>query len=423
MKNKILPVFIILSLLIISLLNYYNKSIDILIQEEEIYSIADPNIRENEYTLILDNNKKLIAKPPEKENNKVQLNALSAALIDGKSGRVLYDKDGQVQKAMASTTKIMTCIVALENSSLDEIVTVSQYASTMPDVQLRIKKDEQYYMRDMLYSLMLESHNDVAVAIAEHVGGSVEGFASMMNQKAKELCCENTNFVTPNGLDADGHHTTAVEIAKIAIYAIQNEDFLSITNAANWTFSEITKGRSFMVSNKDKFLYMYDGAIGVKTGFTNNAGYCFVGAINQSDTIFVTSVLGSGWPPHKNYKWKDTCRLMDYGRDNYKEMDIFHPQTFVPIYVEGGKEKIVDLYYSDEIPLLMSSDDYIKIKFYMPKKLVAAVEKDTAIGEARYYVNDEFIKEVPIFTSDKIDKIDFEYCMDEIVSMWLNKLN
>ena len=423
MKNKILPVFIILSLLIISLLNYYNKSIDILIQEEEIYSIADPNIRENEYTLILDNNKKLIAKPPEKENNKVQLNALSAALIDGKSGRVLYDKDGQVQKAMASTTKIMTCIVALENSSLDEIVTVSQYASTMPDVQLRIKKDEQYYMRDMLYSLMLESHNDVAVAIAEHVGGSVEGFASMMNQKAKELCCENTNFVTPNGLDADGHHTTAVEIAKIASYAIQNEDFLSITNAANWTFSEITKGRSFMVSNKDKFLYMYDGAIGVKTGFTNNAGYCFVGAVNQNDNIFVSSVLGSGWPPHKNYKWKDTCSLMDYGRDNFKKIDIFHPQTFVPIYVEDGKEKIVDLYYSDEIHLLMSSDDYIKIKFYMPKKLVAAVEKYTAIGKARYYVNDEFIKEVPIFTSDKIDKVDFEYCMDEIVSMWLNKLN
>lgn len=423
MKNKILPVFITLSLLIISLLNYYNKSIEMLIKEEELYSIADPDIRANEYTLILDNNKKLIAKAPEKENNKVQLNALSAALIDGNSGRVLYDKDGQVQKAMASTTKIMTCIVALENCSLDEIVTVSQYASTMPDVKLKIKKDEQYYMRDMLYSLMLESHNDVAVAIAEHVGGSVEGFASMMNQKAKELGCENTNFVTPNGLDADGHYTTAVEIAIIASYAIQNEEFLFITNAANWTFSEITKGRSFMVSNKDKFLYMYDGAIGVKTGFTNNAGYCFVGAVSQNDNIFVSSVLGSGWPPHKNYKWKDTCSLMDYGRENFKKIDIFYPQTFVPIYVEGGKEKVVDLYYEDEISLLMCSDDHIKIKFYMPKKLVATVEKDTAIGKAKYYVNDEFIKEVPIFTSDKIYKIDFEYCMDEITSLWLNKIN
>ena len=121
----------------------------------------------------------------------------------------------------------------------------------------------------------------------------------MMNQKAKELGCENTNFVTPNGLDADGHYTTAVEIAIIASYAIQNEEFLFITNAANWTFSEITKGRSFMVSNKDKFLYMYDGAIGVKTGFTNNAGYCFVGAVSQNDNIFVSSVLGSGWPPIK----------------------------------------------------------------------------------------------------------------------------
>lgn len=117
MKNKTLPVFIILSFLTISLLNYYNKSINILIQEEELYSIADPNTRENEYTLILDYNKNIISRPPKNESKKIQLNALSAALIDGNSGRVLYDKDGQVQKAMASTTKIMTCIVALENSS------------------------------------------------------------------------------------------------------------------------------------------------------------------------------------------------------------------------------------------------------------------------------------------------------------------
>lgn len=423
MKNKILPVFIIFSFLTISLLNYYNKSINILIKEEELYSIADPNTRENEYTLILDYNKNVISQAPKKENNNIQLNALSAALIDGESGRVLHDKDGQVQKAMASTTKIMTCIIALENSSLDEIVSVSQYASTMPDVQLGIRKGEQYYMRDMLYSLMLESHNDVAVAIAEHVGGSVEGFATMMNQKTKDLGCENTNFVTPNGLDANGHYTTAVELATIASYAIKNEEFISITNAANWTFNEITKDRSFMVSNKDKFLYMYDGAIGVKTGFTNNAGYCFVGAVSQNGNIFVSSVLGSGWPPHRTYKWKDTCKLMDYGTDNYEKIDIFHPQTFAPIYVEGGKERIVDLYYDDEITLLMCSDDYIKVDFCIPKKLVAAVEKNTAIGKAKYYVNNEFIKEIPILTADKIDKIDFEFCMDEIVSLWLNKIN
>ena len=147
-----------------------------------------------------------------------QLYAQSAVLMDADSGRVLFEKNGYEQKPMASTTKIMTLIVTLENANLDEIVTVSQYAAGMPDVQLGIRKDEQYRLGDLLYSLMLESHNDSAVAIAEHVGGSVEGFAEMMNAKARDIGCFNTYYITPNGLDAtdeDGtHSTTAAEIGR-----------------------------------------------------------------------------------------------------------------------------------------------------------------------------------------------------------------
>ncbi len=245
-------------------------------------------------------------------NDNLRLYAQSAVLMDADNGRVLYEKNGFQEMPMASTTKIMTCIVTLENASPDDVVTVSKYASTMPDVQLNIAGGEQYLLRDLLYSLMLESHNDVAVAIAEHVGGSVEGFAAMMNAKAKELGCEHTHFVTPNGLDADEHYTTAVELAKIASYAIKNEEFLKITNTAAWEFKDLKKSRSFSVSNKDRFLYMYDGAIGIKTGFTGKAGYCFVGAVDKNDKTFVSAVLASGWPPHKNYKWSDTTELMDY---------------------------------------------------------------------------------------------------------------
>lgn len=423
MKKRILLIIVTCFLLAISSTSYYNILNDILIYEEELYSIADPQTRENEYTVYLDSNKERINTPviPQKEN--IQLNAISAALIDGDSGRVLYEKDGYTKKAMASTTKIMTCIIALENSGLDEIVTVSKYASTMPDVQLGIREGEQYYMQDMLYALMLESSNDVAVSIAEHIGGTVEGFASMMNHKAKDLGCENTNFVTPNGLDADGHYTTAVEIAIIASYAIQNSDFITITNAQNWNFNELTKNRSFVVSNKDRFLYMYDGAIGVKTGFTNDAGYCFVGAVRQNDNTYISSVLGSGWPPNKNYKWKDTTKLMDYGSGNYRKQDVFYPQTFVPILVSNGKEKIVDLHYNSEIPILISDDDYIKINFYTPEKLEAPIEENTIIGQAIYYINDQIITEIPIFTSASIDEIDFEFCLDEVVSLWLNKFD
>lgn len=188
-----------------------------------------------------------------------KLNARYALLMDATNRRVLFEKDGYEKVAMASTTKIMTLLVTLENANLDDIVTVSEYAASMPDVQLNMKKDEQYRLGDLVYSLMLESHNDTAVAIAEHVGGSVEGFAAMMNEKAKELGAYDTNFVTPNGLDAEKHYTTAYDLALISSYAIENETFLQIVQTPSYTFHEQTTGKSFTVNNKDRFLTSYEG--------------------------------------------------------------------------------------------------------------------------------------------------------------------
>ena len=162
-----------------------------------------------------------------------ELYAKSAVLMDAESGRVLYAKNGMEQMPMASTTKIMTLLVTLENANLDDVVTVSKYASSMPDVQLNIREGEQYYLKDLVYSLILESHNDSAVAIAEHVAGSIEEFAALMNCKAMEIGCKDSCFITPNGLDAtatsiraDGvekdivHSTTASDLASIMSYCI-----------------------------------------------------------------------------------------------------------------------------------------------------------------------------------------------------------
>lgn len=355
------------------------------------------------------------------ENNKnLKLYALSAALMDGESGRVLFEKDGFKEMPMASTTKIMTCIIALEKGNLDDAVTISKYAASMPDVQLNVLAGEKYRLKDLLYSLMLESHNDVAVAIAEHIGGSVEGFAKLMNDKAKELGCEHTNFVTPNGLDATNHHTTAVELCKIASYAIQNKDFIEITNTSSWQFSELTKGRTFTVSNKDKFLYMYKGAIGVKTGFTNKAGYCFVGAVKRGDKTLISSVLGSGWPPNKSFKWKDTTSLMDYGVNNFEKKDIFKAdKEFKPAYVKSGQDNFVDLYYEGSIKLLMKKEDVVTIEYKVPTIIEAPIVVDTIVGSAKYYVNDEFITEVPILTAESVAKIDYPYCIKKIFHIWL----
>ena len=239
------------------------------------------------------------------EPSKIKLNSISALLMDGENNRVLYEDNGYAELPMASTTKIMTCIVALEEGKLDDVVTVSSYAARMPDVQLNIREGEKYYLKDLLYSLMLESHNDVAVAIAEHVGGSVEGFATMMNDRARSLGCNNTNFVTPNGLDAEGHYTTARDLAVMTAYAIKNKDFIAITNTPSYQIKEINNKRNFSISNKNKFLYMMDGAP-CKDRIYKQSRYCFV-ELKRSDRTLI-SCLGCGYT-YKSLKWTDTNDL------------------------------------------------------------------------------------------------------------------
>lgn len=347
-----------------------------------------------------------------------KVHGLASLLMDGSVNRVLYEEDGYKRLAMASTTKIMTCIIALENASLDEVVTVSSYAAKMPDVQLNVRTGEQYYIKDLLMSLMLASHNDVAVAIAEHVGGSVEGFATMMNDKARSLECEDTNFITPNGLDAEGHYTTAKDLAVIASYAIKNDMFIKITNTASHGFSEINGKRSFHVSNKNQFLYMMDGSIGIKTGFTNKAGYCFVGALQRPDKTLISVVLGCGWPPSKSLKWRDTKTLMSYGIDNYKLRQVFRPLEKDSLLVKDGQTRIENLKLTGELSLLLRDDEIIEIKYNLPDYLQAPIEANNIVGYAEYYIDDKIYKKFPIYSLYKIEKIDFKFCFMKLFELW-----
>lgn len=362
-----------------------------------------------------------VTKPITDDSINIQLNARAACLMDASTNRVLYGKKVDTEMPMASTTKIMTLIVTLENARLDDIVTVSKEAARQPDVQLNMQTGNQFKLKDLLYSLMLESHNDTAVAIAEHVGGSVEGFAQMMNEKAKELGCTHTNFVTPNGLDSstEQHYTTARELATIASYAIKNKQFLEITNTPNWTFKELTKGTSYSVTNRDRFLYLYDGAIGIKTGFTNKAGYCFVGAVDKENRMFVSVVLASGWPPNKNYKWSDTTKLMDYGTKNYELQEIFDDtKLYEPIFVRKGKECCADLYCDGSLQMLLSDQDEVKVVYEIGKEIEAPVLPDQQVGLAKYYVNDELVKTFPIKTSTGIEEIDLKFTWNQVLDVW-----
>ncbi len=199
---------------------------------------------------------------------------------------------------------------------------------------------EQYYLEDLLYSLMLKSHNDTAVAIAEHIGGTVEGFADLMNAKATEIGCKNTHFITPNGLDAsdsDGiHSTTASDLALIMRYAIQNNTFLKITETRDYSFSEISGKRTFSLHNANVLLDMTEGVLSGKTGFTADAGYCYVCACQKNGKTFIISLLACGWPDHRDYKWKDTFTLLEYGDQNYEYRSVWKEPEIPLVHVQKG---------------------------------------------------------------------------------------
>lgn len=370
------------------------------------------------------------------------LYALSAVLMDGESGRILYEKEGSVIRPMASTTKIMTCIIALEYGDINSVVTVSKYAASMPDVQLNIKEGQQFVLKDLLYSLMLESHNDTAVVIAEGVAGSVEEFAKLMNDKGRQLGCKDTYFITPNGLDAseniDGeekiHSTTAADLAKIMRYCIKNDIFLEITRTGQKTFYDkkiddagnlVNGSSSYNVVNRNALLKNLDGLISGKTGFTNDAGYCYVCAYENNGRTYIVALLGCGWPNNKNYKWMDTKKLLKYGADNYQLKELFIDNINLPSvdvlngvygeYYDFGVNGISNNYkinvdtYMDKgsIKALLSEEEQIEPIINIKKTIEAPVKKGQVIGNVRYILGDGLEKEYKIRIAKDIDKKDY----------------
>ena len=363
------------------------------------------------------------------------LYALSAVLMDADSGRILYEKEGEMPRPNASTTKVLTCILALENGDGDDYVQVSANAASQPQVKLGLQKGEQYYLEDLLYSLLLQSHNDSAVAIAEHIGGSVEGFSDMMNAKAREIGCMDTHFITPNGLDvedSDGtHHTTASDLALIMRYAIKNKVFLKIAQTKEYSFSDLSKKQTFSVHNTNALFSMTDGVLAGKTGFTGDAGYCYVCAVQKDDRIFIIALLAAGWPEHKTYKWHDTLKLLDYGKNNFyyrsfwQEPDLSyipvkdgiperdsHTDDFLPdgsIYI-GGQVKATEEEKQQKI--LLKNDDRLQYQVRLKDELQAPVRKGEQIGRVVYMLNGQKIASFPILAVQNVDRITFLYCAE-----------
>ena len=234
-------------------------------------------------------------------------------VYDRISKSMIIGKNEDVKSAMASTTKIMTTIVILEKADLNEKVTVSAKAGGTGGSRLGLKRGDKTSVRDLLYGLMLRSGNDAAVALAEHVGGSVKGFTELMNAKATELGLTNTHFVTPHGLDDANHYTTALELAKLTDYAMDNETFAKIVGTKSTTIYINNQPRQ--INNTNELLGVLNGVVGVKTGFTNNAGRCLVTETKRNNMDIITIVLGADT---KKDRTKDSVNLIEYTFSKYK---------------------------------------------------------------------------------------------------------
>ena len=346
----------------------------------------------------------------QEEKEKLSLNARAAVLMDADSGRILYGKNETMVFPMASTTKIMTLIVALEHNEPDQIVMASAGASAMPEVRLGVHEGERYRMEDLYYAMMLESFNDAAMMIAEGTVGSVENFAELMNEKAISLGCTQTYFITPNGLDAADekgvHSSTAEDMAKIMRYAIDNEDFLKITQTADYSFTDCDRKRSFEVHNKNVLLTMMDGVLSGKTGYTADAGYCYVCAVKKDDRTFIAALLGSGWPPHKGYKWSDVQTLLDYGDKNYRyqTLDISKGVPDRQVHVMKGEHDFAAVRAKQtNYRFLLSSEDKVHVESVLPGQLEAPVEAGQSVGSIRIFVNGDLTAENDYVTINKID--------------------
>lgn len=346
-------------------------------------------------------------------SKELKLDARIALVYDRSSGNVLYEKNGYKTTPMASTTKIMTSIVVLENANLNDVVTIEKKAAGTGGSRLGLKTGDKITVNDLLYGLMLRSGNDAAVALAIHVGGSVEGFAALMNKKANELGLKNTNFVTPHGLDNEKHYTTAYELAKMADYALEKEKFKKIvgTQSCNITINGVSRN----ITNTNELLGYLNGVYGIKTGFTNGAGRCLVTSCKRGNLDIITVVLGADT---KKIRTSDSIKLIEYIYNNYEMINIkdivenkFSEWLRINqdrIYINKGTKNNMELCLEnmkfENMAIKKQSKDDINIEVNAIFYFEAPVEEKRIIGNLKIIVDGKEIEIINIYNKEEIKK-------------------
>ena len=349
----------------------------------------------------------------EPERDTVEVSAGGVMLMDARTNKVLYAKTAHEKLPMASTTKIMTAILAIESGNLDVLVTIPKEAYGVEGSSMYLRLGEQISLRDLVYGLMLVSGNDAAVAIAMHVGGSIAGFAALMNAKAEVLGAHNTHFVTPNGLHDPEHYTTAYDLARIASYAMQNETFREIVGTTYYrtTTGEITR----TVKNKNKILWEYEGGNGIKTGYTTAAGKCLVFSAERDGMLLVGVVLNCPdmFPAAK--------RLLDYGFETYK------PETLVAagdqiarIRVSGGKKNALALAAKEDIIILVKDGDSTTVRTVvkLAEQAQAPVAQGDGLGTLEVWEDGHILAQTELVAAEAVESAAFPDYLERLFRRW-----
>ena len=338
--------------------------------------------------------------------------AKSAILIEYSTGKVLYEKNSNERLAPASMTKIMTMLLLMEKIeegkiSFDSVVNISSNAASMGGSQMFLEENSSVKVSELLKGISIASANDAAVAIAESIGGSVENFVQMMNDKAKELGLNNTSFKNPHGLDTIDHYSSAYDMAIMAKELIKHKEILKYTSTYEDYFNKSDGSRTWLV-NTNKLVRFYKGVDGLKTGYTKNAGYCLTSTAMKNNIRFITVLMGVSSSDERN---KETTELLNYAFNNYKLNNILSSSNDIgEIYIEKGTKDKVKMKVREDINEVVDINDSIKkYSFKVNKdKIVAPIKKNTKVGNIEIIDEDNnVVRDADLIIDEDIDKIGF----------------
>ena len=341
--------------------------------------------------------------------------AKAMCVMESGSKRVLYSKNEETKLAMASTTKIMTAITAIENcSDLDKKFVISPKSVGISGTSLYLRNGEEFSLRDLLYGLMLISGNDASVAIGEYVGGSTQKFVEMMNNTAKKIGAKNSHFDNTHGLDSKTHYTTAYDLALITSYAMQNDTFKEIVSTQNRKITN-SDGKTRYLKNKNKLLFSLDGCCGVKTGFTNDAGRCLVTSCERDGMNIVCVVLNCG------PMFEESCSLIEKAFDEYHLIDLTSGYAFKnTINVEDGREEKVKIGTYGKYLYPLKNEEIKKVSYVydINKNVEAPVDKGTEVGEAKIFIDNNLHFSEKIYTMESVRRNSIFEKIKDLIKKW-----